>query len=536
MVHSFLVYIKRLPLLYSISGGVVLVAIVAIGIHFATRGAAPLTVALEYAHVRVASVASLSSATGPLPVTGKVTSLSHATILAQSSGEIVSLSHKIGDSVGAGSVLASFESSSQQALVLQAQGSYEAAQAALAKASGSTAANSSITSSQATQGVQNAQTAVVTTLLGAYAALDDAVHAKADTLFTNPRSASPILISLTIPDSQLVINVQNERSQLEQVLTHANAHTSGDTIDANVGAMSADAQVVLSFLTDLIKAISEAIPNQNTSAATIAASGASAAAARSEVLAAMTALSTAKSAYDSARTNAQTSANSAQSGTTNDIAAATAQVKIALGALNNARAGLEKTVIRSPISGTIVSLAITRGDFVPTFSQVAEVSNPGALEVDTYVTSDDAKTLAVGGKARIDGRVPGIITSVASALDPTTGKIPVKVGIVGDQTVLTDGETITVSLNRTTESSVKNTSTTILIPIVAVKITPQGPVVFKVSSNLPAGARTLVSVPVVLGAILGSQVTVTSGITQESDIITDARGHSSGEVVIVDTQ
>ena len=61
------------------------------------------------------------------------------------------------------------------------------------------------------------------------------------------------------------------------------------------------------------------------------------------------------------------------------------------------------------------------------------ISNPGALEVDTYVTSDDAKTLAIGGKAVIDGSVNGTIVFIAPALDPSTGKIEVKIGISGDQ-------------------------------------------------------------------------------------------------------
>ena len=96
-----------------------------------------------------------------------------------------------------------------------------------------------------------------------------------------------------------------------------------------------------------------------------------------------------------------------------------------------AEANLEKTIIRSPISGTIVSLPITQGGFVSSFAQVAQVSNPGALEIDAYVTADDAKTIAVGGKAVISGTVQGVIVSIAPAIDPTTGKILVKVGIVG---------------------------------------------------------------------------------------------------------
>jgi len=180
-------------------------------------------------------------------------------------------------------------------------------------------------------------------------------------------------------------------------------------------------------------------------------------------------------------------------------------------------------------------LPVTRGDFVASFSQVAQVSNPGALEVDTNVTPDDAKTLAVGGKATIEGTIAGVITSIAPALDPTTGKILVKIGINGDQSSLTDGDTVTVSLTRAQTTAPAQTaatasSTTILIPIAAAKITPSGPVVFTVASS------TLVSHPITLGTILGDQITVTSGLSLDMDIVTDARGLSDGQQVVVDSQ
>ncbi len=175
-----------------------------------------------------------------------------------------------------------------------------------------------------------------------------------------------------------------------------------------------------------------------------------------------------------------------------------------------------------------MSLPITLGGYVSSFSQVAVVSNPNALEVDTYVTSDDAKTLAVGGKATIEASTQGIITFIAPALDPTTGKIQVKIGIPGDQSALTDGDTVTVSLARSATGAVGTASTTITIPIVSAKITPSGPVVFTVSSS------TLMAHPIIFGDISGTQITVTQGLTPDMDIVTDARGLSDGQQVIVD--
>ncbi len=523
--------VRALPLRYSLGGGIMLGILVLWGIHVATRPAATAAITPQVAHVRVSSVASLSSQTGPLPVTGKVTSLSQATILAQSSGEIVRLYRALGDHVSAGSVIASFENSSQQASVQQAEGAYEAAQAALAKASGSTAVNSGLSSVQAAQNSASTKTAAEAALQSTYAALDDAVHTKADALFSNPRAQVPTFV-LTIPDSQLGVNVVNERVHLEEVLQNASALTAGHDVDSAAISMIMYAQEVSTFLNDVIKALNQALPNQNTSAMVIAANQASISLGRINVSGAIASLTAAKGAYDSAQTSAQTTANTAISGTNNDIAAAQANVKQALGALNNARASLNKTIVLSPISGTIVSLPVTQGDFVPSFAPVAEVSNPGALEIDTYVTADDAKTLTVGSKAIIDGNVSGTIVSIAPAVDPSTGKIPVKVGILGDQSHLTDGDTVTVSVSRSSDTNSTKANakmSAILIPIVAAKITPLGPVVFMVSSS------TLVAQPVTLGTILGDQVTVLSGLTPQMIIVTDARGLSNKQPVVVDT-
>jgi multidrug efflux pump subunit AcrA (membrane-fusion protein) len=451
--------IRTMRPLYKWGALAVVVIVALLGWHYSTRPVATENATLqEMAHVHIASVASLSSPSGPLPVTGKVTSRSQAIVLAQSSGQIVSLRRTIGDRVQAGAVIAEMEHSSQSAAVIQAQGAYDAAQAALTKASGATVQNSALTSSQAAQSAQNSLGSVSVALEGMYAALDDAVHAKADTLFSNPRSPSPIFTPTT-PDSQLVINIQSERSSLEALLGGAKTllnNVSAGSADATIDSMVAKARVVNSFLGDVIKASNSAVTNENVSATTLATFQTTVAAARTEVVSAIGSLTSAKAAFDGAQTSSQTAANSASSATGSDIDAAKANLKQAQGALDAARANLEKTIIRSPISGTIVSLPIHQGDFVSAFSQAAQLSNPQALEVDTFVTSDDARTLAVGSTALIDGSTKGVITFIAPAIDPTTNKIEVKIGITTNQDALSDGDTETVSLNRVTSAAKKN--------------------------------------------------------------------------------
>jgi RND family efflux transporter MFP subunit len=277
----------------------------------------------------------------------------------------------------------------------------------------------------------------------------------------------------------------------------------------------------------MITALNQAVPNTNFSATTIAANQATLAAARAEVITAVSALTNAKGAYDAALSGAQTASNSATQGIQSDIASAQANLKSAQGALDAAKAALEKTIVRSPISGTIISLPVRQGDFVPNFAQIAVVSNPDALYVDIQVTPDDAKTLSVGNPAMVENTVPGTITFVAPALDPATGKIEVKVGLIDSHRMLTDGEVVSVSLARNKVAATKAQAAQIAIPIVSIKMTPDGPVVFTVTAS-----STLAAHAVQLGPILGNRVVVT-GISPDAVIITDARGHSAGEKVIV---
>lgn len=533
-------YIQGLPWYYSWGGALLIVVVVGVVLHALLRPAASASTPDQTAHVSIASVASLAAqATGPLPVTGTVTSLSHASISAQSSGEVTSLSHAIGDYVPAGGIIAQLENSSQRAAVLQAQGAYDAAEATFKNTSGTTAANSGITAAGASQAVINSQTSVNTSMQSLFGALDDAVHTRADALFSQPRN-NPVL-QLTVTDNQLVITLQNERQQLDLTIRDVNAlsrKTTRTDTDADIAKATNDAQLVLSFLNNMADALNKALPNQAITASDISAYQTSIAGARTEVTTALSAVVSAKASYDSAIASAASASNTAQGGTAGSISIAQANVEQAQGSLAAAQAALEKTIIRSPISGTIVSLPISRGDYVSNSQQVAEISNPSALEVDAYVTPEDAKTLAVGTGALIAGTVQGTIVSIAPALDPTTGKILVKVGIVGNQSALTDGETVTVSLTRATAAQTrvgKVASSTILIPIVAAKITPEGPVVFTVTmAGGQASSSTLVQQPITLGTILGDKVVVLTGLTQDMVIVEDARGLSNGQTVVVD--
>ena len=483
--------------------------------------------------VTIASVGSLSPSNIPLSVIGQVTSENQATILAQVAGEIVTLNNKIGDRVSAGDTIAVIENDSQQAAVTQAQGAYDAAEAALVKTSGGQQGSTSNGSIVGTNSAANTNAILEADLNSAYASLDDAVHTKVDTLFNYPRSSNPTPIEnlnieqyYKVGDTYLFQTIENERLSIEDILSNdylLTLATSSDQLNTNITKMISDAQVIETFLNNLVNIVNVLQASDANASytivpqTTVTSYQTIVAAARTEVSSAISSLTSTLNTYDTSGDQAQ--------------------VEEELGALESAKATLAKTYITSPISGTIVDLPITNGDYVSANQEVAEVSNPSALKIVAHVSSADAKTLSIGNTAMINGTVDGTISQISPAIDPQTGTIEVDVTLTGNQSGLTDGDSITVDLGRTTTSLSTNSSPSnigpsvvpIIIPIVALKITPTGPEVFTVDQ----AKNTLVPHPVEIGSILGNNIVITSGLSSDLMIVTDARGLTAGQNVVV---
>src|SRR5690606_12963877 len=102
-----------------------------------------------------------------------------------------------------------------------------------------------------------------------------------------------------------------------------------------------------------------------------------------------------------------------------------------------------KTLIRTPISGTLTALTVEEGDIVSPLEEVGQVNNTGNLEVSVYVSSDDAELFRTGMTALVNGNVSGTIIEVAPTLDPVTQKREVVIR-AGSSAELTTGEVVSV--------------------------------------------------------------------------------------------
>ena len=502
--------------------------------YVATRSNPQITPEVQIHSVEVKSVAELSSAATPLSLVGSVTSKSEATVRAEKSGQVIRINTSLGAGISAGAVAAEIENASERAAVLQADAGLDAAQANLAKVTGGVRTEQrSILEANVTaaaSAVESARSNALSALLSAYATMDSGIHATTDKLFTNPGSTNS-RFNITTSDARLTIQIETARDVLTPYLAReasvSDSLSASSDLAAEIATAQTEVRAARNFLDLIVSALNKAIPSQSASTAQIATYLAEATAVRTALTSTLTALSASTQSLSSAQTALDVARTNLEQGVTGgqpeDVAAARAAVKQAQGGLAAARANLEKTIIRAPISGTVNSFSLKRGDYVQMTAPVLTVANNGSLEVVTYVSENDAREIAVGQSATIE-QASGVVTRVAPALDPLTKKIEVHIG-VNDPKGLINGQSVLVSIIRT--RAVSGGTDRITIPIAAVKVEAERTIVFTVDADV------LVAQEVTLGALLGERVVISSGLTPEMRIVVDARGLREGEKVEV---
>ncbi len=448
---------------------------------------------------------------------GSLQAVSEAKLQTESGGRIVGVYTELGATVRAGTIIARLEGASESAQLLQAQGAYEAALAGTAQS------EVGITGAQTAK--KAAQTGAVTTYKNAYTIVSGAVFSSLDQFFANPSSQVP---GVRIGTAN--VSFQNaERVKLQSSLPKWQAKTTTLTATSDItGALNeaeATTKQVLAMIDDFIRAFNKATPNSQYTEADYLQLGSAFNGERAKLVGVLASIDAARTGLTSAD-EAIKAAEIAGSG--NVVSSADAQVKIALGSLRGAQANYEKTLVRTPITGVVNALYLKAGEYAAPSAPAAIIANDKqGLEVSTSVSQEESVLIKVGDEVKIDKIATGTIAAIGGSIDPTTGKVAVKIS-VDENTSLQNGSTVSVVF--TTQKTRETTEIT--IPLSAVKMTGSGPIVFTVDSE----KSTLIANVVVLGNIRGDVVIVTSGINRDTPIVLDGRGLKEGTGVIVETK
>ena len=442
--------------------------------------------------------------TSVFSIVGTVSAVSEARLQAEASGRITSVSAELGDTVYAGAIIGTIENSSEHASLLQAQGAYDSAVAS---------------SLQSGTGLEETKIAVRNTYRNSFSTAEDIIRNLTDDFFQNPTSKMRgFRLSGAIGASAF----NEDRGEIETILTTWSSHITTNYEGLSEEDMLKEAEsgiiTINDFTARLALIITDYDANPYFTEEKLAVYKTRLAGARASLDGTLTAISATRSAYNQARISASPDTASQSS----------ALLKSALGTLRSAQANYEKTIVRTPITGTINALYLKQGEYISNGQPTVTVANNGSLEITTAVGEKDLAYIHIGDVVHINNSATGTITKIAPAVDPTTGKSEVKIS-TGNISSFTNGSTVSVEF--TQQITTTEESSTIVIPLKALKMLASGSFVFEVSET-----NTLNALPVTLGAIRGDSVEVTEGLTHDTRIVTDARGLKAGDHVTVITQ
>lgn len=461
-------------------------------------------------------VASAANTSGDSTFTavGTLQAVSEAKLQTESGGRIVGVYTKLGATVRAGAIIARLEGASESAQLLQAQGAYEAAVAG--------SAQGDVGKSEAENAKIAAQNAAVTTYKNAYTTVSGVVFTSLDKFFANPNSQVPgVRVSKANTSFQNIERVKLQTSlpawQLKANSLSTNSNLSGALTEAEITTKQ-----VLAMVDDFINAFNKENPNIQYTEADYIQFASNFNAIRGQLVGILANIDGARTGLANAE---EAIKRAAIAGSGNQVSSADAQIKIALGSLRLAQASYEKTLVRTPITGVVNALYLKTGEYASPSTPAAIIANNNkGLEVSTSVSQEESALIKIGDEVNIDKVAKGTIGAIGGSVDPTTGKVAVKIS-VNENSTLQNGTTVSVVFTTKKSSDTSEVS----IPLSAVKMTGSGPIVFTVDAD----TNTLIANPIVLGNIRGDVVVVTEGINRDTPIVTDGRGLKEGAEVTI---
>lgn len=241
----------------------------------------------------------------------------------------------------------------------------------------------------------------------------------------------------------------------------------------------------------------------------------------------LTAKETAINAATSALESAESSLALAVAGATAEqIESQEAVVEAAQATIENISAQIDKTIIRSPISGTVSSLSAKYGELITVGSSIASVVNESGLQVKSYVSDKDLPLIEKGADVIIGDGIKGKVDRLSPSVDTKTKTAEVNILVSEpEKSNLIIGQNVTVKITGKNE----NTSTSYLLPLQAVKITNDSAYIYQVSND-----SILEEKQVTLGDVDGEFIEIKAGIEPEMKIVSAVYELRNGQKVIIE--
>jgi RND family efflux transporter MFP subunit len=458
--------------------------------------------------------------TETLEFVGTVRTRNEADVQAEVGGQVTRVNVVLGQTIVPGTVIATLENASEYASLLQAEGAYEAALAS--------AAVSGVGLTEAKVGLNSATEQGLSAAESAYAIVFGIVSNELDTLVAdenNVYQTGGVVLRDQAASLRLIESTYDSLGMTLPLLRTAvnSATDDSDALAAIAEAQArvADAEVIVNEIRSMIvddDADESYDADEAAMLSTLSSLNSQLASARSALRSATTQINVAREVLSRAELSA----------TFGEVSVSDAQVKQALGALRAAEANYNKTILRSPIGGAIADLSVSNGDYVGVGTTIARIINNGAYEVVLFASESERSALTPGTEVNFTNGATGTISVVAPGVSGTVGKTEFRV--VSNSPVLIAGQSVRVQVpvNDLSEVSSETGTTTVTLPLTAIKFQVEQGFVFTVTDE-----NVLVAHEVALGAVSAGRVEVNRGLAPGMRIVTDARGLSAGQQVNV---
>ncbi len=347
-----------------------------------------------------------------LSFTGKVKPAEEVELSFEKGGRIEAVLADIGKKVGVGETLARLDPSVALAEVEKAEANLKTEEVKLEELErGSRPEEIKIAEAKLNSAIINldeAKNSLMDKVNDAYTKSDDSVRSKIDQLFSNPRTQTPKL-SIFPVESQLKSDIESSRQVVENMLKSWSDSLAVLNNDSDLTLYSNKAKenlnVTKSFLDKVALAVNGMTPNSSFPQTTIDSYRADVSSARTNINTAITNLSTADEknrTSESSLSLVEREYELTRAGSSYEtIQAQEARVLQAKAGLSSARAEFEKTVLRSPIFGTVTKKNVSPGE-IASLGQVAfSVISDSGLEIEANITEIDIAKVKVGIKAEV---------------------------------------------------------------------------------------------------------------------------------------
>jgi multidrug efflux pump subunit AcrA (membrane-fusion protein) len=444
---------------------------------------------------------------------GTAVAKTEATLLTERGGQVTSVPVTLGQFVPAGTIIAQFNNDSERAVLTQARGAYESALVS--------AKQSVVSITDAENRVLDAKRTIITAHNNAEATVTGIVTGTIDQFFANPNNAIP---GLRINGRGNTDTLNQSRNTLRLQLQTWLQNTTTLTVDKDATEELRVARQTIQNTINMVNIFITIFQQERGDTQYSADDYRNFVTSFTQIRTTLTGLLNSLAIAESDLVSAEEGVTRARLSGGDNSSLASAQITQARGALQAAEANFNKTIIRTPISGTIATLAVRRGDFTNPQALVARITNTDGVEITAFVNSIERDYFDVGTIVLINGSATGTVSAISPNINPINQKIEMRI-TVSDPSIL-PGSTVSIALVNQTDNSITKTAP-ITIPITAVKFADTEGVVFVVENEI------LIARPVSLGEISGNMVTVLDGIERTTEFVVDARGKTVGEPVEV---